>query len=383
MPLASRNEVGGHPDHELSAAASRLHTRNAQRQRAWPHTLLATNTHDTKRSADLRARIDALTALPDVWSRHVARWRRLNRPHKKVAHGRPAPDPNSEYLYYQTLLGLWPAPRPQRRVDDLPSQEWLERVRGRLVAYMLKAAREAKTRTSWTEADPDFEKALDGFVKASLDARDDAPFLGDVARLTAQTADAGFRFALARILLHHMSPGTPDTYQGDELWNFTLVDPDNRRPVDFDLRAKLLAEKNPCDTLRRAFAGEIPLASDAVKLALTTLLLRFRRDHGDLVRAGEYVPLQPREVDAGSAVFAFARRSQREACIVVARTRAESRGTEEMRVEAPSFELAGSWTSVLTGRAIELVHVDAQPHARVDDLVPKGQPCELLFRPNP
>src|SRR5207248_10019837 len=141
-----------------------------------------------------RARLDVLAGMPDVWGRYVARWRRLNKPRKRTVGGKPSPDTNLEYLYYQTLLGLWPAPRAGRRVDDLPSREWLERARVRLMREMLKAAREAKARTSWTERDAQFETALDAFVRETLEPSADAPFLSDVARLTGQIADDSARF---------------------------------------------------------------------------------------------------------------------------------------------------------------------------------------------
>ena len=382
IPLASRNEVGGSPDRSLADAATRMHARNATRLRRWPGALLATNTHDTKRSADLRARLDVLTSVPDMWARHVTRWRRLNRPHKSVVRGKPAPDTNAEYLYYQTLLGLWPAPRPRRRKDDLPDRRWLERTRARLVTYMLKAAREAKKSTSWTANDTQYEKALDSFVRGTLDAREDAPFLGDVARLTAQIADDGFRFSLARILLHLVSPGMPDLYQGDELWTFTLVDPDNRAPIDFEQRARLLSSSGGLDALRAALQGDGPLIEDRVKLALIARLLRFRREHASLMHQGEYVPLNLSGSHAPTDVFAFARRLGSEACIAIARTRRQEEGKEErgvVRIPLPG-ELAGLWRSVLTDREIELVSVRSQLTVAANDLVVPRQPCELLMR---
>jgi (1->4)-alpha-D-glucan 1-alpha-D-glucosylmutase len=380
LPVASRNEVGGKPDRTLSDAAARAHARNAERQRDWPQTLLATNTHDTKRSADLRARLDALTGVPDEWARYVARWRRLNKPRKRVVHGRPAPETNAEYLYYQTLVGLWPAPRRERRVDDLPSREWLTRARERSVAYMLKAAREAKTRTSWAESDAQYETALDAFVLETLEPGDDAPFLGDVARLIALVAENGFRLALARITMHLTAPGIPDLYQGDELWNFTLVDPDNRRAIDFDRRRQLLEHDERFDALLRdAFSGVVALTDDRVKLALTARLLRFRREHALLMRDGDYVPLQTR-----ADVFAFSRTTRGEAIITVARTGAALSRTNMEPAPGNVIvcdELAGQWQSVLTGRFVELVRNAHGTSVPVDSLIATDQPCELLFRP--
>ena len=375
-PLASRNEVGGHPDGLLSDAVRRAHERNAMRAARWPLSLNATNTHDTKRSADLRSRLSALTGHTVAWGRHVARWRKLNRPLKRTVRGKPAPDTTGEYLFYQSLVGLWPAPRPQRRVDDLPDAAWMKQAADRLSAYMLKAAREAKTRTSWTESDEQYEKALDTFVREALALREENVFAGDVARLVAQVADDGFARALARVLLHLASPGVPDTYQGDELWTFSLVDPDNRRPVDFDRAIALLARNDGrTDLLRDAFGGNA--GEDRVKQALVACLLRFRREHPELMAAGEYLP-----IDLPAGLFGFARRREDELVIAVARTRADEQGRSDARGPAVTLEsqFAGRWNSVLTGRDIELVQSGGRIEMWADELVPTHHPCELLLR---
>lgn len=375
VPLASRNEVGGDPHRPLEDAVDRMHGRNAARARDFPRGLNAVNTHDSKRSADVRARLSALSEHSDAWARHVARWRKLNRPLKRTVRGKPAPDTNGEYLYYQSLVGLWPAPRPQRRVDDLPDAAWLAQAADRLSAYMLKAAREAKTRTSWTESDEQYEKALGAFVRESLAPREEAHFPADVARLTAEVADDGFARALSRLLLHLTAPGVPDVYQGDELWNFTLVDPDNRRSVDFDRAAALLAKSDArADVLRDAIGAP---GEDRVKQAMTARLLRFRREHDALMADGAYEPL---EMPPGW--FGFARRSADELAIVAARTRTRQGGTEEARgvlLRLPAgFE--GRWISALTDREIELVRSDDGVSIWSDELVPATQPCELLLR---
>ena len=375
-PLASRNEVGGHPDQPLADAVRRAHERNAARASRWPLSLNATNTHDTKRSADLRARLAALTGHTAAWGRHVARWRKLNRPLKRTVRGKPAPDTNGEYLFYQSLVGLWPAPRPQRRVDDLPDAAWMKQAADRLSAYMLKAAREAKTRTSWTESDEQYEKALDGFVREALAVRGESIFGGDVARLVAEIAEDGFARALARVLLHLASPGVPDIYQGDELWTFSLVDPDNRRPVDFDRAIGLLARNDGRDDLlREAFSGNA--GEDRAKQALVARLLRFRREHHELMTAGDYLPI---ELPAG--LFGFARRKDDELVIAVARTRAAEPGRSEARGGALTLEsqFAGRWNSVLTGRDVELVESEGRIDLWLDELVPTHHPCELLLR---
>lgn len=379
VPLASRNEVGGEPDRSLENAADRVHDRNAKRARDWPRTLLATDTHDTKRSADLRARLGMLTTMPDEWARHIGRWRRLNKPRRRVVRGRLTPDTNAEYLYYQTVFGMWPAPRPQRRADDLPSREWLDAARQRLVEYMRKAAREAKTRTSWTERDPQYEKALLEFVSKTLTSHEDAHFLPDLARLTARAATPGFQAALARVILHFTAPGIPDIYQGSELWSFTLVDPDNRRPVDFDLRAKLLHEIAAGDAPADSRACLEHVHENSAKLAVVARLLRVRREHPSLFTEGDYVALVFSGV--GGQAFAFSRRWQNERCIVIARTRFGREGSGEEAVKLQlSHELAGRWTSVLTSRPIDLVDDAQRGGIPLETLLPDGLSCELFIR---
>lgn len=373
MPLASRNEVGGKPDRPLQGVAERFHARNAARGARWPRALLAVNTHDTKRSADLRARLDAVTWQPDAWARHTARWRRLNKPLKRIVRGKPAPDTNSEYLFYQMLFGLWPAPRPERRVDDLPDPLWVERVRERLAAYMLKAAREAKTRTSWTDADSQYEKALEAFVRESMQSPPENHFLPDVARLTAATAEAGFRLSLARVLIHCTAPGIPDVYQGDEVWNFTLVDPDNRRPVDFPQLAQWLDELGDRPPLA---VGGVPHVGDSrTKLAVLSRVLRFRREHARLFGEGDYFPL------SAEGIFSFLRQHLDECCIVVARTHLDkASGPAPVEPLRLPDELTGQWRSILTDRRLELRRAGAHPSVHPDELIEPGTPCELWHR---
>lgn len=339
VPIVSRNEVGGAPDRTIHDAVARFHEGNRIRAEKWPLGLNATNTHDTKRSADVRARIDALTAMPGEWTRSVRRWRKLNARHRKTVNGRLAPDTNTEYLIYQILVSLWPPPRAGRRSDDLPDRTWRESARERLSRYALKAAREAKTRTNWTEPNAPYERALDEFIAGILEPSEDAPFLVDVSRFVSLIARAGAATSLARIALHLMSPGTPDIYQGDELWNFTLVDPDNRQPVDFDKREKLL------DGLKSLLLPA-DLFDQKLKLLVTHRLLTLRRDLSELFRRGSYIPIAARGPGADHVV-AFARTLGDQRVIVIAR-----RLSSEARFEGTSLELppdlAGfSWRSRL------------------------------------
>jgi len=316
VPLASRNEVGGAPDRPLENAVARFHEDNGIRASAHPLSLVTTNTHDAKRSADARSRIEALSELAAEWERSLHRWRRLTRRHRETVHGRLAPDTNAEYLFYQTLIALWPAQRPGRRSDDLPDRAWRDATRDRLTDYMRKASREAKINTSWVEPDSRFEDALTSFVKASLEPSEEAPFLFDVARLVSRVAPIGAMNAIARLVLHLTSPGTPDLYQGDEFWNFALVDPDNRKQVDYDSREHAIGE---LESIERRLRGAAPLDvfDNRVKLFVTQRLLALRKSRIDLFARGSYRELEIRGPRAGHVV-AFARSLDQQTSVTIA-----------------------------------------------------------------
>ena len=312
VPLVSRNEVGGAPDRNLEEAIGRFHRKNALRRERWPRGLLCTTTHDTKRSGDIRSRLDVLSEVPSDWERSIRRWRRLNARHRITVRGRLAPDTNTEYLLYQTLIALWPPPRAGRRIDDLPDRTWRDSARERLDQYMIKAAREAKTRTSWTNPDAAYEAALRTFVRAILTPSEDAPFLADVARLVSRLAGAGAWNALSRVIIHLTAPGTPDIYQGDELWNFVLVDPDNRRPVDYAARQTALES---LDSAKRSPA--IDPFDSRTKLLVIHRLLQARRANAELFSAGSYHPL-PVTGERDNHVVAYIRSHQDQHAICIA-----------------------------------------------------------------
>ena len=367
FPLASRNEVGGEPDRPLHNAVERFHAANAERRRDWPLALVATNTHDTKRSADLRARVDVLSETPREWERYLVRWRRLNKRLKVSVKGRLSPDTNTEYLLYQTLIGLWPAPRADRRADDLPDDAWFAGAAERLERYMLKAVKEAKTHTSWTDPDQEYEDSVKRFVHAILDPKADSPFLQNVARFVHTIAHAGLWNSLARVLVHYTVPGTPDTYQGDELWNFTLVDPDNRQPVNYEHRLAYLAEPALSE---KSTDGRAALVRDLarspedprLKLLVVRQTLHARRSLPALFRDGDYMPLSGTGACADH-VFAFARRQDGEAAITIVPRltvpllRGEGQqATGEVwgdtRLILPPDLATHAWRSALTGREV-------------------------------
>lgn len=293
--LVSLNEVGGDPD--APASVERFHEHNVQTLSRWPHTLNATSTHDTKRGEDVRARINILSQMPAAWARRLHRWRRLNQGKKRRLNGRAAPDPNEEMLLYQTLVGAWPL-----AAHALP--EFRERVK----AYMVKAAREAKVNTTWLDPDEAYEGALAGFVEAIL-SPSSREFLEDFRRFQDDIAHYGALNSLAQTLLKIASPGVPDFYQGTELWDLSLVDPDNRRPVEFAERSRLLGSlpagegEDQIGLVRELLAR---WSDGRLKMYLIARALRYRRSEASLFAAGDYLPLEAAGEREGNLVT-FAR----------------------------------------------------------------------------
>jgi len=274
--LVALNEVGGEPQH-FGISVADFHALNAQRQRDWPATLLATSTHDTKRSEDVRARILAISEVPQLWRSSLPRWRTINRRWKRKLEDASAPDPNEEYLFYQTLLGSWPLGAMEA------SAEYIERIQ----AYMAKALKEAKVNTSWIQPNEEWDSAMRDFVARVLDPSPKNKFLPTFLPAAEEIARLGAINSLSQVALKLTVPGVPDIYQGNELWNLSLVDPDNRRPVDYQRRRELLTSLEttaPEDLLLRWPDGRI-------KLFLTQRLLRFRREQTELFERGSYLPL--------------------------------------------------------------------------------------------
>jgi (1->4)-alpha-D-glucan 1-alpha-D-glucosylmutase len=309
VPLASINEVGGDP-WRFGVLPEAFHEENAHRLRAWPGSLGTTATHDTKRGEDVRARINAISERPEDWREHLARWSRRNASKKVEAHGAPAPSPAEEYLFYQVLLGIWPF---GATADAAP-----EGIVVRLQEYMVKAVREAKVNTNWTDSDPSYVEAVAAFVAATLE---DAGFLTDFLPFQDRLARIGVVNSLSQTLLKLASPGVPDIYQGCELWDLSLVDPDNRRPVDFDRRRALLEEirlgverEGRVALARRLFARP---DDGAVKLYLISTVLNHRRAQAELYGTGRYRSVEA-EGDRAAHVVSFLRRRGGHAALAVA-----------------------------------------------------------------
>ncbi|MGQ0506846.1 MAG: malto-oligosyltrehalose synthase, partial [Myxococcaceae bacterium] len=272
------NEVGGEPE-RFGTSVSTFHLRNQERAEKWPGALVASSTHDTKRGEDTRARLVVLSELPEVWRDHVTRWAKVNARYKRFG----APDANDEYLFYQTLLGAW----PMGDTDDFDG------FRKRVSDYMLKAIREGKLHTSWTNPDADYEQAMVRFVEAVL-SPDNRAFLDEARAFKKRLERPGQITSLAQTLLKIASPGTPDVYQGSELWDLSLVDPDNRRPVDFTARATLLEflqQARERDRAQLCTTLQQDMTNGAAKLYVLTEGLQTRQRHTDLLREGTYLPL--------------------------------------------------------------------------------------------
>jgi (1->4)-alpha-D-glucan 1-alpha-D-glucosylmutase len=309
--LLALNEVGHEPD-RFSLSVTDFHDRNLQRSERTPHGLLATQTHDTKRSGDARARIGVLASIAEEWRERVLRWREIN------ADLRPdgIPDGTEELTIYQTLVGVWPIEQD------------------RLELFLEKAMREAKRNTTWADPDEAHESRVKAFATALLTHR---PFLDDFEPFITRVTEEGRRSALAQTLLKLTVPGVPDIYNGDELESLSLVDPDNRRAVDWARRRELLdAVRGRADAALDAFDDV-----DARKLALIVRALELRARHEDTFTTGDYRP-----VDAGDGVCAFSRGD--DVLVVVG-----VRDWTDARIELPA-ELAGSWHSVLGGGDLQL-----------------------------
>ena len=389
--LLSLNEVGGAPD-RFGTPVPEFHRMNAERLARWPHALSASSTHDTKRSEDVRARINVLSELPHEWRARLRTWHRLNRRHRTLVDGQPAPAPNEEYFLYQTLLGAWPA----EPVGDADYAAFVERV----VQHMSKALREAKVHASWVHPNPAYDLALARFVAAILDRSEPPrpapgrlrrligaivpetagnPFLADFRPFQQQIADAGMYNSLAQTLLKLVAPGVPDTYQGTETWNLSLVDPDNRRPVDHarlwaDLRA--IRETLAGSDVSRGELARSLLATKEdgrVKLYLTYQGLQHRRQHPRLFAEGAYAPLEARGSRA-EHVIALGRELERETAIAVVPRFAA-------RLRLPGAPIGpvwdGTWLelpagaphlyhNVLTGERVEAVLREGRPVLPLD-----------------
>ncbi|MGH7475267.1 MAG: malto-oligosyltrehalose synthase [Longimicrobiales bacterium] len=298
--LVALNEVGGDPG-AVALDPSAFHVAMQRRRADWPATMNASSTHDTKRSEDVRARVQALADLAPEWERRLPQWHGWNAALKASVGEAPAPDPNEEILIYQTLLGIWPL--AEHEMATLPD---------RMAEYLRKALREAKVHSSWLDPNEAYEVAVIDFARRIMDPSRESPFLADILGLQRTIARVGAMRSIAQLVLKLAAPGVPDFYQGQELWEFSLVDPDNRRPVDYTTRDAVLRRLGSAplepECVERLARG---WQDGAIKLHVTRVCLAARQQFGRLFVGGDYLPLDVAGglPDASGRTLGFARRA--------------------------------------------------------------------------
>ncbi len=374
-PLISMNEVGG----AFQPVPVRdLHQFNLQRLANCPNTLNASSTHDTKRSEDVRARLNVLSEISGEWQACLQRWGAQNHDRKIEVSGLLVPDPNQEVFLYQTMLGAWP-------LDPQEVPAFKERLKG----YMIKAAREAMVHSRWISPQVEHENALAAFVDAILGEHGNQEFLEDFRQLQSQLAYYGGLNSLSQVLLKITAPGVPDFYQGTELWDFSLVDPDNRRPVDFAKRVRLLKELKEQEKQGRAALAADLLShwqDGGLKLYLSYRALNFRRTHAELFRQGDYLPLSV-QGDRQRQVLAWARRLGNDWALAVAArffTSLVRPGQPPIGPEVWGHSLLllppgapGRWVDVITGTACKSTGAAAAPRLPLREIF-RHLPVALL-----
>ncbi len=335
--MVGANEVGNHPS-RFGEPVAAFHEANLWRLKHEPFCQLATSTHDTKWSEDARARLVALAELPDEWRARLSAWHKMNQPARQEIEGRQAPDSREEYLFYQALLAAWPL--------NLTTPD--EVFRNRMKDYFRKAQAEAKLNTSWTYPHVDWQSAGEKFIDAILAS---PKFLADFVPFARRIAERGMIFSLAQTVLKLTSPGVPDFYQGTEIWDFSLVDPDNRRSVDFEARVALLDkldERSPEELFEQREDG-------GLKMAVTKKLLQARREFPELFAEGDYKIVQP-EGEHAEYVIAFLRKYNGTEVLIVTPRRLGPKdqpfiGLAWNGIRLPLDETR-QWKNLLTGEPI-------------------------------
>jgi (1->4)-alpha-D-glucan 1-alpha-D-glucosylmutase len=382
--LLSLNEVGGDAD-RFGVFPEEVHRTFRERQAKWPLAFSALSTHDTKRSEDVRARLNVLSELPQEWQTSLQRWSDLNAQYRRDLDDAPVPDANEEYLFYQTLLGAWP-------LEPYSPEEYTTFVE-RIQAYTLKVLREAKVHTSWINPNPAYEEAVQHYIARVLNTQTQGAFLDDFLMFQRRLSHYGLFNSLAQTLLKITTPGVPDTYQGTELWDLSLVDPDNRRAVDYKRRYDMLRTLRErlatAGEDRRALVQELLTHKEdgRLKLYVTTLALNYRRMHPGLFSLGSYIPAQGRGAK-GQYVFGFSRcQGNRAALVAVPRliggllagTHEAPLGEavwQDTRLLVPGIDSRWDWRNVLTGEPVVFATDDGQPTLALAELF--GH-CPLAF----
>ena len=342
--LLAVNEVGGDP-RRFGMSVAAFHHLTQERARSWPRAMVTTATHDTKRGEDGRVRLALLSEMPREWGRRVTQWFRLNRSRRAEVDGEIVPDRNVEYLFYQSLLGAWP---PDLSPGDI---EGMQTLAERLDGYMVKAVREGKQQSSWSNPNTAYESALQRFVKTALDPTRTNPFIIEFHAFVESLARLGSINSLSQLVLKLMVPGVPDIYQGGELWDFNLVDPDNRRPVDWQKRRKLLEE------IRRAPVADVAehWRDGREKMFVLCRLLELRREHEELFAEGEYQPLEV-EGRRSAHLCAFSRHRNGETVVAAAPRLVYQLYQDGRKADWGGTEISlpprSGWRDVFTGRIV-------------------------------
>lgn len=344
------NEVGSSPD-QFGLSVAAFHKENQLRVQHWPHTMLATSTHDVKHGEDARARLAALSLIPEEWVAKVPAWSRILRARRGDVEGTAPPARNDEYLFFQNLIATWP---PELTTALQSQTQQLTQYSERLQGAMIKSVREARVHSNWISPDPTYETAVTEFVRNALDPIVGQTFLENFLPFQQRVAELGVHNSLVQVLLKVTSPGVADFYQGSDLWDLNLPDPDNRRPVDFAARRQLLsqideARQDPVAALQTMLKN---WHDGKIKLCVTQRLLRFRSKHSDLFEEGSYEPLQTG--NDSSWLCAFKRTAEQQTFVALASLDAR-RKAHEYSHESISLGAEGndsSWRDVLTDRVV-------------------------------
>ncbi|MGB3204942.1 MAG: malto-oligosyltrehalose synthase [Crinalium sp.] len=351
--LMSLNEVGGHPGY-FGMSPNDFHTFNQEQSKIWLHKMNATSTHDTKRGEDVRTRLNVISEIPEEWEQQIQTWSKINSSKKKSLPGLSVPDANDEYLFYQNLIGAFP-------FNESEEAEFTTRLKD----FIIKAIREAKVHTAWLRPDNTYEEGCLAFVEEVLKPSEDNQFLKELKPFVKKIAEYGIYNSLSQTLLKSVSPGVPDFYQGTELWDLSLVDPDNRRPVDFALRSSWLQDiKQKAQTDVLSLASELlSTKEDArIKLFLTHKLLEARTEYLDLFKEGDYLPLEATG-EFQDNIVALVRQYEGKVAIAIAPrflTQLIQPGEyplgevwRDTRIELPQG-MPSSWKDAITGQTIQL-----------------------------
>lgn len=303
-PLSSLNEVGSDL-YSFGTPLDTFHKANLERLEFWPHSLLASSTHDTKRGEDVRARLNVLSEIPQEWAAALKHWSQLNEKHKVTLEDEIVPDPNEEYLLYQTIVGTWPL----EVMDASTHKIYISRIQ----KYMEKAVKEAKIHSSWLNPDQEHDQALSQYIDRILENRSENVFLQELKKFTPSISTWGLLNSLSQTLLKLTSPGIPDIYQGNEIWDFSLVDPDNRRPVDYHKRQSLLQAISETTNIEELLTQP---QDGRMKLFLIHKILQFRKTQPQLFDEGIYVPLKV-QGSLNAHVIAYARVHQSQIAMII------------------------------------------------------------------